>query len=550
MDAPRTSLNAFLPWPETALLLGLPLSDNALPARTSCPACHARNLTFFADPSGGGPWFHCPACNKAGDLIEFAAWLWSLSTSAALTRLVHHGGLLTAEQLTPQRLAAYVRDYPEYRQRLQLLWQRAGAWLQQPDAGTLNPLRQKLHLTSDLSGARWRQGPGRLLGALPHEEIEVCFCPLSTGQGGAPYAERYRLNPSRGRVFSGPGWHAVLVLPFYDLPGRIGAFQFIGRGGGPADRIFRPQRTLRRAGSNQYARQPRYQAEAGLAGLDTVAAPQRWLGRTVFAVGDALLALRLQLRHFKCSHGPLPLVSWYDGERALTRSTWRVLAERPVVFWAWRLQAAVLYQAVQADGLVAVAGPDELTSGAIDHYLRLDEPLDLLRKLQRRALPWREAVRTWAAGQPDWTIAALLLGLESYRLDLRQVVAECGGGRLEELLPPPVRPRTVRVGTRTIIERGDGWSALTKGGQETPLLDAILRIDKVLTEQGVLRYRGRVLFRGEEVPFEEAAAAVESRPARWLRELLLREGKGIVHFAPGLNGLLEIAFKFQEPVLE
>ena len=234
----------------------------------------------------------------------------------------------------------------------------------------------------------------------------------------------------------------------------------------------------------------------------------------------------------------------------MTRSTWRVLAERRVVFWAWRLQAAVLYQAVQADGLLALAGPDELTSGAIDHYLRRDEPLQLLRKLQRRALPWREAVRTWAEGQPDGAIAELLLGLEGYRLDLRKLVRECGGGRLEELLPPTVRPRTVRVGTRTIIERADGWSAIAKGGQETPLLNALLRIDKVLTANGVLRYRGRVLFGGEEVAFEEAAAAVERRPARWLRELLLRQGKGVVHFAPGLNGILEMAFQFQEPALE
>jgi hypothetical protein len=324
----------------------------------------------------------------------------------------------------------------------------------------------------------------------------------------------------------------------------------IGRGGGPADRIFRPQRTLTRAGSNQYARQPRFQAEAGLAWLNTVAAPQRKLGRTVFAVGDALLALRLQLRHFQCSLRPLPLVSWYDGERALTHSTWQLLADRPVVFWAWRLQAAVLYQAVQADGLLAVAGPDELTTKALDHYLRLDEPLHLLQKLWRRALPWREALRTWAEKQPDGAIAELLLGLESYQVDVRKLVRECGGGRLEELLPATVRPRTVRVGARTIVERADGWFAVAQGGKETPLLDAILRIDKVFTDNEVMRYRGRVLFRGEEVPFEESAAELESRPARWVRELLLRQGKGVVHFAPGLQGLVEMAFKFQEPALE
>jgi len=72
----------------------------------------------------------------------------------------------------------------------------------------------------------------------------------------------------------------------------------------------------------------------------------------------------------------------------------------------------------------------------------------------------------------------------------------------------------------------------------------------VVVHHEVMRYRGRVLFREEEVPFEEVAAELESRPVRWVRDLLLRQGKGVVHFAPGLNGLLEIAFKFQEPALE
>jgi hypothetical protein len=481
MNAARTSLNASLHWPETALFLGLPLTDNALPIRTTCPACLARDLTVFPDPSGGGPWFHCSACGRAGDLIEFTALYCGLRPAAALAMLARCA-VLPAEELSPERIAAYVHDYPEYRLRLQTLWQRASAWPPQAEAIGPRRLRQRLHLSSDLSPERWRQGPGRLLGALPHEEVEACFCPLSTGQGGAPHAQRYRLNPSRARVFTGPGWRDVLVVPYYDLPGRLAAFQFIGRDGGRADRIFRPQRTLTRAGSNQYALQPRYQAEAGLAGLDMVTDAQTWLGRTVFAVRNPLLALRLQLRHLRCSMDPLPLVSWYDGERALTQHTWRVLADRPVVFWAWRMNAAVLYQAVQADGLLVLAGPEELTERAKSHYLRQDEPFRLLRMLGQRALPWREAVRTWAEQQADGAIAELLLGLEGYRLDLRQLVEQCGGGRLEEVLPPRVRPRTVRVGARTIVERAEGWYAVGKGGRETQLLNAILRIERVFRQ--------------------------------------------------------------------
>jgi hypothetical protein len=46
---------------------------------------------------------------------------------------------------------------------------------------------------------------------------------------------------------------------------------------------------------------------------------------------------------------------------------------------------------------------------------------------------------------------------------------------------------------------------------------------------------------------EEVAGWVH--PGRWLREYLLRQGKGVLHLAPGVSGLLEIALKFHEPAL-
>ena len=85
MDAPRTSLNASLPWPEAAHLL-----------------------------------------------IEFAALLWGMGISGAVAQLARRGAPLPAEELAPERVAAYVRDYPDYRRRLRGLWQRARDWLPGP----------------------------------------------------------------------------------------------------------------------------------------------------------------------------------------------------------------------------------------------------------------------------------------------------------------------------------------------------------------------------------------------------------------------------------
>src|SRR5205807_802912 len=94
----------------------------------------------------------------------------------------------------------------------------------------------------------------------------------------------------------------------------------------------------------------------------------------------------------------------------------------------------VLAQAAEADGLLALAGPEELSAGAIDHYLRLAEPLHRLRQLRRRALPWREAVRRWAEGQADGAGAEVLLGTEAYRLGPRRLGP---GGRAAAPRAPP-----------------------------------------------------------------------------------------------------------------
>lgn len=549
MAAPQSSLNAYLSWPATSRLLGLMLDNEALPARLACPLCQGRRFTAYEDVISAGIWFHCPDCDRAGDLIELAAAVGQMTLPAAVAHLARLNALLPPAALAPERINDYVRDYPSYRQRLTQLWQQAQQDLRQARLSHIPQLCRRLGLSRLLEPHQLSDVVNSLVGALPHDAVEAAFCPCSTGQGGS-HAERYRLNPSRGRVFRGPGWSHVLVFPYYALPGRLSAFQFIGRQGEPHDRIFRTERVLTRSGSNQHVAKPPHRVEAGLAGLTTIDQAIARRDRTVFAVGDVTLAARLQLRNALDSLRPLPLVCWHDGARALTHSSWRLLAGRPVVFWSWRMESSVLYQAVQANGQVVVAGPERPSRQTIDHYLRLQDPLDRLRQLARRALPWRQAVQRWAAQQSDDVVAELWMDLEAYRLDLRWLAHECGGGRLLELLPPTVPYRTVSVGARRIAERADGWYVLGKGGKEVQLTSAILRIDVIRRrDHGVLLYQGRILFRDEEVPFEAAADVLQRQPARWLRQYLLEQGKGVVHIAPGVHGLIEIALKFHEPDL-
>jgi hypothetical protein len=127
--APRTSLNVYLNWPQTAELLGLPLQEHALPARTHCPLCPNGQLTVYADPREGGAWFACRDCARSGDLIELTAACWGMSLPATLELLVRKGAPLPPEAVTPQRVDSDMRNYPDYRQRFLSLWQREQVWL-------------------------------------------------------------------------------------------------------------------------------------------------------------------------------------------------------------------------------------------------------------------------------------------------------------------------------------------------------------------------------------------------------------------------------------
>src|SRR3954454_15810623 len=146
MEAPRTSLNAYLPWPQTAALLGLAPADEALPVRLGCPLCGRGRLHVHPDGLCGGAWFSCRDCGRCGDLIERAAALWGMGLPATVDQLTRRGASWPAEALDPRRAADYVRDYPDYRGRLSALWERARDWLPRARSAALVRLRAHLRL--------------------------------------------------------------------------------------------------------------------------------------------------------------------------------------------------------------------------------------------------------------------------------------------------------------------------------------------------------------------------------------------------------------------
>jgi hypothetical protein len=515
----RKSLSSYVPWNEQlANLLDLPYNGPTLPARMTCPLCQGQRLSVYDDETSSGNWFCCADCGAAGDMIELAAAAWSMKPDTALQKLYRFGFPISERAIEEESVQSYLSHHLGYRERLKALWHQARDFLTQAPTETVARLRNLYRLHSEMSLERWRMGPGQLVGAAPTVNIEGTFVPGRLQHGDGP--EDWNLVGKR--VFQGRGWDDVLMIPFYDLPGRISAFSFVGRQGGAAgDQIFHPLERL------QGQSKKRSLLEAGLAWLPELC--RRCQDRVFLAIDDPWLALRMHIRHFNVSMVPLPLTAWHDGPTArTTRKAWKMLEGRPVVIWSWALDHRAVYQAIQADGLIAVAGPDQVTDASLSQYLRRMSPDDLRRLVLKRARPWREALAEWAEDKRDGAIEDLLLNLENNGVDVEDLCRSCPSLRRGRWCAPERLPeRSVALGNRRFVERSDGWYHCTRDGKFIKILDAILRIERVdpsASEQGCI-YHGAIIYQGETIPFAVAVGR-RYRLARAVKDFLLRKGKG------------------------
>lgn len=524
------TINEHAAWTAVLGVLNVPVAGRALPARTTCPLCRGGRLTVYEDTISGGAWHYCFDCYSAGDMIELASAAWGLSPQAALAKMSSLGVGLPAEQLEPAAVAKYVARHPQTRNRMRDLWRRCMEHLATAKSAELTRLKQRLRIDTHLSPERWRQGPGNLVGGLHSNLVAEAFA------------------VDKKRTFRGRGWGEVLAVPYHDLPERICAFLLVGRGGGPKDMVFRVP-----GGPGSRPAAPD-RPEAGLAGLWSIDASRSNYGPHVFAVDDAFFAARLQVRHFATSTRPLPLIAWYDGPRALTRNAWGCLDRHAPVFWGWDMTAALLSQAMRADGLVAIT---PLIAG-VDDYVRKDDPADLLRKALKRARPWKEALKDWIDGAPDAAVEEVLAGLRAMGHDPEALVPVAP--RVGELLCVPASPPSVRLGTWTVMEQnGQWWGFHSSDRQKVCIMNARLRIDGVLVKNcetfsgrtklhDIPHYRGRLLYEGDEIPFEVPMKALDNNPTLHLPGILARAKGKVLYIASGwAKRLIQVAKLFQIP---
>jgi hypothetical protein len=494
------SLERHIDWVRVFTLLGDSPNLSVLPYRTECMFCQGE-LTVMYDPYYHGQWFYCDGCERCGGLIELAAEIWQLSIEATIRKLIAYNALVLEENTDITKASEIHAEWLVKRPKIhKAFWEQSRQKLAMDDDKTMRMLQQKMRFRVGLDRERWLAGPGQFVGGGVRDDIEMCFQP-----GIQPENCKF----SCKRIFKGGNWHEVLMIPSYDLPGRIKGYLFVGREGNvPADITFaaisRP--ALKGAGLFLWpAAKRRHEFED-----------------TIVAIPDPLVAVRLHCNHFVDNSDTIPLVAYWDDKQYHTSAEiWGTLPPGPVVFWGPAdKQVYTLRHARAADGFVTeVEYPKDWKAWS------RRTPAEWLHRVRASAIHWETALEKALVELPVPKAEELLHGAGVTTEEFQRILATLPFEVVERYNRIPDRWRTIKDGSIELIETDKGWiSAKTK----QIISDAIIRIEHVVhhPQQNTIYYSGYVLFKGQKIPFYDEEHMVHKRTPFWLRNLIVKSGLG------------------------
>ena len=506
-------------------------------------------LLILQDYVVGGQWHYCPSCRLSGDMIQLASAAWNMSVKSTIPALHNKGfvlpGMGNLDEMN-KTISQYEKRRTKYMARFNAMWEKAkdGRVFSGDGGKILHNIGLVLY---DIPKTYRQSRIGELIGSYPSDQIEEVFQPGTVNTKSFRKGdERTRYENRAGiKIFKGRGWGDVLVIPHFDLPGRLCAFTFLDRRG-PLDEYHIIHKTLHMGIKTSMA-------ESGLSyHPDT----QLRSCNTVYAISDPIQYMRMHFKHNRTSHTLLPLVLWTENESARTRQGWQAFRGRRVVFWERELNGASFYQAIQANGYVSTMGLAEDSEHQLTNYFQRFPAAEVLQRLGKKAKHWPEAMSDFVAASDDGTVQDMLTQLHLRGLDPRGIVAQLHQrviDRASQILRNSTSSYHLVVDSMQVEERNGCWYRLGTGRRPEELVStAILRIDSIIYHRSAKKtyYKGRIIFGDEQVDFIEDKQDVENNTLDWMHQKLIEEGKGVMQYLPSWNKrAINLAQQIQQPEL-
>jgi hypothetical protein len=523
MGSLAKSLNAFVDWHQTLSLLGVPVESHALPVQGQCPMCDRHQLLIFSDYAVGGQWHSCSHCGSHGDMVELASRKWDLSLISTTKKLKLSGVHIPDERSTDDYIREYVIKHVNRRLSVNNFFHKFRGRVQTPE---LLPHIQRFKWTIEGS-TDWRErGINKLFAGAYFVELSKVLFPNTCVRA----RDGSFNNPSKNRLFVGGRWGEVIVMPFYDVPGRVCGLKAIGRQGNP-DKDFLHRCIIKDS------------KEAGVAAHPDVLTRT---GPTVFAFDDFVVGTRLQTRHLAMHPNPLPLVITHSDTRLKTRRAWEMFGRRTVVICAKKVDAVAVFHAIKSNGNIVEVGK-----------LDYAQPKKSLELLEKRSKHWTRVIDDIAENEPVSVLEEIFLNLPEEEIGL--ILNHCSDVvKAKAKMSIKLKPIATEVthGATKVREIDGTWCKVSKQHSyrlsegSTLISEGILRINKVIRapETEETYYSGSIEYKGHSIPFCENRRIVEPTVLTWMHNKVLEAGKGFMRYSRNWNSKgVELAALFHVP---
>ena len=517
-------------WSDVLRELGIAVTSGVLPQQFKCPFCDEDKFYVYRDTILNSEWYHCRDCNWAGNSIHLLSKYHNLSIN---TILLKYGAI---KSTSDARLDTYLLTI-EKRDDLIQLWHDSQNSPLFDNSKVIKNLQHEFGLTCGLDQEKWASRLGKFLGASNRVIIDSVCRPCSD----KALPGRKVANTGRGRYFVGLNWTDVLMIPFYDMPGRINGFYFIGRDGGPKDHFYRKVGFKLQDG----------RCETGVGMLSVLWSKNvASLGSNLFVFEDPIAAIKLHANHFKDNSRTLPLICVHATEVAEAIHLWKYINTGKSIFCGPEDRVIpIVRQAFSANG--NIARMYDRKDFCTNMYRK--SPTDWLFDFERKSKHWREFLEEYIETSSKVEIEEVMYGLELSTDRINNLVDSFGSDaatKLKDIMLKSCEGRTIRIGDRYIAESN---SKLVFTTNEEVFFDALLRVDKIVSRPSLnaVFYKGRIIFEHKEYPFFEQDINIRTSTGEWMRNFMLKQGKWLIgRNKNAIYSILDIATCFHRPEMD
>lgn len=493
-----------------------------LPRTVRCPVCLAVSLDAFQDTTNGGSWHWCRSCSFSGDILELYTAARNLEPVLAYFELVEAG---LAKSVSIEDFNRYHHWFVVRRQEIREAWQKArNRFRGSADFATFRRHIGAIRINPDL----WDNRGGQFVGAIEKEALSKLLDTQTIHSKLSHSNSRriYQAGRLRGQTKT---WRQAIVIPFYDVPGRISGLWLASYNGEDMQQTYSNTSRYLKKSTNAGVPAP------GVAMLSAV------LGaRSPLIIFDPLTAIYLHVRHLAEDSTPLPLgVIWPASEIAT------VLRGAKATLWSETCTADLIRHAWAIDAMVSVP------ADGFDLKRSLTEtPRRWMDEAMEQAVPWSEALERMLRKLDDIQIDAVLRHIDLPVNLMQRFTAGCLDDIREriDLTADLGRSRVVKISGASIIETEEG---LIRENTREIILNAAVRINEVIKVRDIGKtfYRGTITKDGRTHEFIADQPQFDRTPGNWLKQFMLEKGEGLLVFnRHWMRHLVEIVTTLRMPV--